>query len=58
MRIHALIVEQGLRDQQIAEALRYTRSSVRQTVHRILDKRGVQSRLQLVVQHWKAKTNG
>lgn len=51
-RIYRLIVERGLRDQEIAKEIGYTVGSVRQAATRVLEKVGVQSRVQLVVWHY------
>lgn len=54
-RVYRILVEEGIRDRELAKRVGYSIGGLRTCIHRILEKKGAISRLQLVVQHWKAK---
>ena len=55
-RIYRLIVEQGLRDREIAKETGLSLRTVKWTIHQLLQKKGAASRLDLAVKHWQKGT--
>jgi DNA-binding NarL/FixJ family response regulator len=55
LRVYLHIVEDGLRDREIRARVGYSVGGLKTCIHRILQKKGAASRVDLVVKHWKGK---
>jgi DNA-binding NarL/FixJ family response regulator len=55
IRLRRMVVEDAMRDADIARELRLSRGAVKQRIHLIVEKCGAKSRLDLAVKYWKEK---